>query len=97
MPLEIKLHTVPHFKAFKYDEDISGGQGMVGLLRSFVYCQITLILLPKTADWSSIYWNQRTNHNLQNDHLNNYFNFLVCLSFHRHHGASVCPCLQYLK
>ena len=34
------------------------GKGMVGLLRSFMYCQSTLILLHKTADRSSIYWSQ---------------------------------------
>ena len=27
MPLEIKLHSVPHFKALNSDEDISGGEG----------------------------------------------------------------------
>ena len=31
---------------------------MAGLLRSFMYCQSTLILLHKTADRSSIYWSQ---------------------------------------
>ena len=38
MPLEIKLHTVPHFKALKYGIDILRylvGKGMVGLLSSF--------------------------------------------------------------
>ena len=27
MPFEIKLHTVPHFKALNSGEDISGGKG----------------------------------------------------------------------
>ena len=31
---------------------------MVVLLGSCMYCQSTLILLHKTADWSSIYWSQ---------------------------------------
>ena len=38
------------------------GKGMVGLLRSFMYCQSTLILLHKTAYRSSIYWSQCTSY-----------------------------------
>ena len=34
------------------------GEGKVGLLRSFMYCQSTLSLYHKTADRSSIYWSQ---------------------------------------
>ena len=36
------------------------GEGKVGLLRSFMYCQSTLSLYHKTADRSSIYWSQCT-------------------------------------
>ena len=46
IPLEIKFHTVPHFKALKYFEDIHGGQG------SLIYFQITFILNPN-AEGSS--------------------------------------------
>ena len=35
MPLEVKLHTVPHFKAFNSGEDISGGEGHGSTFRVF--------------------------------------------------------------
>ena len=56
IPLEVKLHSVPHFKALNSDDEISGWKGHGRTF--FMYCQSTLILLHKTAYRSSIYWSQ---------------------------------------
>ena len=44
MLLEIKLHTVPHSKDFKYGEDIACGQGHGKTFRVIYLFQNNLIL-----------------------------------------------------
>ena len=58
MALEIRLNSVPHFKALLMVKTYLVGKGIVEHLGSFIYCQITLILIHKRAYRSSIYWSQ---------------------------------------
>ena len=49
MALEIRLNSVPHFKALLMVKTYLVGKGIVEHLGSFIYCQITLILIHKRA------------------------------------------------
>ena len=58
MPLEIKLHTVPHFKALNSGKDISSQQCYGGTFNIHQTLLKSTYFTSYRANRSSIYWSQ---------------------------------------